>query len=93
MNLKLDNQLALVTGSTGGIGLEIARSLAREGARVIINGRSVSSVDGAISAIRKEHPEAKLEKLATDNGAAAGTEETIAAVPARGHPRQQPWHL
>lgn len=51
MNLKLDNQLALVTGSTGGIGLEIARSLAGEGARVIINGRSVSSVDGAISAI------------------------------------------
>jgi 3-oxoacyl-[acyl-carrier protein] reductase len=81
MNLKLDNQLALVTGSTGGIGLEIARSLAGEGARVIINGRSVSSVDGAIWAIRKDHPEAKLEKLDADNGAAAGAEETIRRFP------------
>jgi len=44
MNLKFDNQLALVTASTGGIGLEIARSLALEGARAIINGRSASSV-------------------------------------------------
>jgi NAD(P)-dependent dehydrogenase (short-subunit alcohol dehydrogenase family) len=35
MNLKFDNQLALVTASTGGIGLEIARSLALEGARAI----------------------------------------------------------
>lgn len=81
MNLKLDNQLALVTASTGGIGLEIARSLAGEGARVIINGRSDSSVDGAVSAIRNEHPRAKLEKLATDNGIAAGAEETIRQFP------------
>jgi 3-oxoacyl-[acyl-carrier protein] reductase len=81
MNLKLDNQLALVTASTGGIGLEVARCLAREGARVIINGRSVSSVDNAISAIRGEHPGAKIEKLAADNGTAAGAEETIRQFP------------
>jgi 3-oxoacyl-[acyl-carrier protein] reductase len=81
MNLKLDNQLALVTASTGGIGLEIARSLAAEGARVIINGRSSSGVDAAIAAIRKDHSGAKLEKLATDNGTAVGAEETIRQFP------------
>jgi 3-oxoacyl-[acyl-carrier protein] reductase len=36
MELQLDNKTALVTASTGGIGKEIASSLAREGARVII---------------------------------------------------------
>jgi 3-oxoacyl-[acyl-carrier protein] reductase len=81
MNLKLDNQLALVTASTDGIGLEIARSLAAEGARVIVNGRSSSGVEGAIAAIREDHPGAKLEKLATDNGTAAGAEETIRQFP------------
>jgi NAD(P)-dependent dehydrogenase (short-subunit alcohol dehydrogenase family) len=40
MNLELENKTALVTGSTAGIGLAIAASLAREGATVIINGRT-----------------------------------------------------
>jgi NAD(P)-dependent dehydrogenase (short-subunit alcohol dehydrogenase family) len=36
MDLQLDGKLALVTASSGGIGFEIARSLAAEGARVIL---------------------------------------------------------
>lgn len=81
MNLLLDNQLALVTASSGGIGLEIARSLAREGARVIINGRSKSSVDQAVDQLRRGVPGAKLEALAADNGTAEGCAATIAAFP------------
>ncbi|QDT07352.1 3-oxoacyl-[acyl-carrier-protein] reductase FabG [Rubripirellula lacrimiformis] len=49
MDLKLDNKLALVTGSTSGIGRSIAETLLREGARVIVNGRSQQSVDKALS--------------------------------------------
>jgi NAD(P)-dependent dehydrogenase (short-subunit alcohol dehydrogenase family) len=45
MDLQLKGKLALVTGSTAGIGLTIATTLAREGAQVIINGRSKASVD------------------------------------------------
>ncbi|MCX6954120.1 MAG: SDR family NAD(P)-dependent oxidoreductase [Verrucomicrobia bacterium] len=82
MNLHLDQKLALVTASTGGIGIEIARALAREGARVIVNGRSASSVDAALAAIRSAQPDAKLEGLVSDNGTAAGTAETIARFPA-----------
>lgn len=81
MNLQLTGKLALVTASSGGIGLEIARSLAREGATVIINGRSAASVDQAIAELKKELPDADLKALAADNGTAEGTEATIAAFP------------
>ena len=81
MDLELDHKLALVTASTGGIGKEIAESLAREGATVIVNGRTAGSVDAALADIRQHVPGAKLERLAADNGTAAGTEETIQRFP------------
>ena len=61
MNLKLENKTALVTGSTAGIGLAIARSLAAEGTRVIVNGRTEARVSEAIASITRSHPNAKLD--------------------------------
>jgi NAD(P)-dependent dehydrogenase (short-subunit alcohol dehydrogenase family) len=52
MNLELENKTALVTGSTAGIGLAIASSLAREEATVIINSRTKKRVNDAIKQIR-----------------------------------------
>src|SRR5262245_41197702 len=72
MDLQLDEKLALVTASTDGIGKEIAESLAREGAIVIVNGRTTASVDAAIAENRKSVPDAKLESLAADNGTGTG---------------------
>jgi len=66
MDLQLDNKLALVSGSTAGIGFAIARALAAEGARVIINGRTQQRVTEAISALRAGVPKAKLETLSLD---------------------------
>jgi NAD(P)-dependent dehydrogenase (short-subunit alcohol dehydrogenase family) len=54
MDLELNGKLALVTGSTAGIGAAIAKALAREGARVIINGRSQADVEKAVAALRGE---------------------------------------
>ena len=51
MKLGLERKVALVTASSGGIGLEIARSLATEDAKVIINGRTQASADKAIAEI------------------------------------------
>ena len=48
MNLQLDGKTALVTGSTAGIGLAIATVLAKEGAAVIVNGRTQERVDDAV---------------------------------------------
>ncbi|HME26410.1 MAG TPA: SDR family oxidoreductase [Acetobacteraceae bacterium] len=52
MDLGLAGKLALVSGSTAGIGLAIATTLAHEGARVIVNGRSRASVDGVVARLR-----------------------------------------
>lgn len=81
MNLHLDNKRALVTASTGGIGLEIARSLAAEGAEVIINGRSASAVNKAIDEIKQDLPGAKLSSLVADNGTVEGCDATLQAFP------------
>jgi NAD(P)-dependent dehydrogenase (short-subunit alcohol dehydrogenase family) len=73
MNLQLNDKTALVTGSTGGIGLAIARKLAIEGAKVIINGRSQSRLDRAIDGIRAAggaHVDGVLADPATTQGAA-----------------------
>lgn len=82
MDLQLDDKLALVTASTGGIGKEIAATLALEGARVIINGRSEKTVEAAIAEIRAQVPKARLEQLVADNGTAAGVAESIRLFPA-----------
>src|ERR1700723_1393147 len=66
MNLQLSGKLALVSGSTKGIGLAIVTGLAREGCRVIVNGRSKSSVEDAGLKIRQTVPEAKLESFPGD---------------------------
>ena len=47
MDLDLDGRICLVTGSTGGIGLETARLLAAEGARVVVTGRDEHRVEVA----------------------------------------------
>ena len=81
MDLKLYDKVALVTGSTGGIGLAIATALAQEKATVIVNGRTADSVSRACEKIKKTNPGAKLQQLASDNGTAAGCEKTIKTYP------------
>jgi len=54
MDLQLTHKTALVSGSTAGIGLAIAEALAREGARVIVNGRSQKAVDATIAKLKAE---------------------------------------
>ncbi|MBN2322837.1 MAG: SDR family oxidoreductase [Spirochaetes bacterium] len=81
MDLKLDKKVALVTASTGGIGLEIARFLAHEGVTVIINGRTQETVDRACEKIYSEYPDVKLLQLVADNGCEEGYKKTITAYP------------
>jgi gluconate 5-dehydrogenase len=51
---RLDGRLALITGSSTGIGFALARGLAQAGAEVIINARTPERVAQAVEALRKE---------------------------------------
>jgi NAD(P)-dependent dehydrogenase (short-subunit alcohol dehydrogenase family) len=73
MDLHLSDKTALVTGSTAGIGLEIARRLAVDGARVIITGRNKAKLDQAVDSIRTSggaRVSGVLADAATEEGAA-----------------------
>ena len=81
MDLQLQGKRALVTGSTAGIGLAVARGLAKEGAGVIINGRTAKRVDQAIAALKRAGISGKVEGLAADLGTAGGTRTAIERFP------------
>jgi NAD(P)-dependent dehydrogenase (short-subunit alcohol dehydrogenase family) len=82
VDLNLKDKVALVTGSTAGIGLAIARQLASEGAHVYVNGRTQERVNAALAAIRSQHAAARVDGIAADFSSAAGAETVIAQLPA-----------
>jgi gluconate 5-dehydrogenase len=53
-DFSLSGRTALVTGSVRGLGLEMARGLARAGARVVLNGRDAGTLDAAAARLRDE---------------------------------------
>ena len=81
MDLQLSDKVALVSGSTAGIGLAIATTLAHEGATVIVNGRTQERVNHAIEILLQSVPNAKLQGIAADLGTKAGVELLLQQVP------------
>jgi NAD(P)-dependent dehydrogenase (short-subunit alcohol dehydrogenase family) len=81
MDLGLSSKIALVTGSTAGIGLATAEALAREGAHVIVNGRTQARVDATTAGLRKAVPQGRIEGIAADVATAAGCDSVIRAFP------------
>lgn len=80
MDLKLNDKTALVTGSTAGIGLEIARTLAVEGAKVFVTGRTQDKLDEALAGIRASGG-TKVEGVLADAATADGASAILKAVP------------
>ena len=66
MDLQLKDKKALVTGSTAGIGYGIARQLLKEGAHVIINGRTQERIDSAISQLENTVPQCHVSGCVAD---------------------------
>ncbi|RDE07733.1 SDR family NAD(P)-dependent oxidoreductase [Pelagibacterium lacus] len=81
MKIDLSGKTAIVTGSTSGIGLAIAKGLAATGANVIVNGRSQDNVDRAIEAVRAEPSAGTISGFAADLGTAKGCDDLVAAFP------------
>ena len=81
MNLDLTGKMALVTGSTRGIGLASASGLAQMGAEIIINGREEAAVAEAIAKIKQVSPAAKVHAAVFDLGGAEGCSRLVAQFP------------
>src|SRR6266446_36731 len=81
MKIDLSGKVAIVTGSTGGIGLAIARGLAACGATVVINGRNRTAVDKAIAAVWEGTPEAEVSGVSADVSTASGCNALVKAEP------------
>jgi NAD(P)-dependent dehydrogenase (short-subunit alcohol dehydrogenase family) len=80
MDLDLKGKTALVTGSTAGIGLSIAETLAVEGADVVLCGRSEAKLATAADAIAAAGGR-RPRTVVADAASAAGAEALGAAVP------------
>ena len=81
MDLQLKNKKALVTGSTAGIGLAIAKQLAKEGADVVINGRTKERIDAAIKEIKDDFKDAKVSGIAADFSKVEEINNLLKALP------------
>ncbi|MEH6566292.1 MAG: SDR family oxidoreductase [Halopseudomonas sp.] len=81
MQIDLTNKTAIVTGSTGGIGLAIAHGLAAAGATVVINGRKQDGVDAALHQLQAALPKARIRGVAADLSSADGLEQLRSAEP------------
>jgi NAD(P)-dependent dehydrogenase (short-subunit alcohol dehydrogenase family) len=80
MDFGLKGKVAVVSGSTAGIGLAIATTLAAEGAKVIVNGRTEARVNAALENIRHHHKTADVQGVAADLGAASGVETFVEQI-------------
>ena len=66
MQISFAGKIALVTGSTSGIGLAVARGLAAAGAETIVNGRARDKVERVVADLTRALPEATLRGVAAD---------------------------
>ena len=77
MDLKIEGRLALVTGSTLGIGRAVAETLAAEGVRVFVNGRNEATVKNAVEALSRH---GQAHGVAADLATAAGARKVLDAA-------------
>ena len=81
MDLQLRGKRALVTGSTAGIGFAAAAGLFREGASVVVNGRTPQRVEEAVEKIRGLGGDGEVKGFAADLSTAGGVAELVRQVP------------
>jgi NAD(P)-dependent dehydrogenase (short-subunit alcohol dehydrogenase family) len=81
MIIDLSGKMAVVSGSTEGIGYAIAAGLAKSGARVVLNGRTQAKVDEALARLKDIAPNAEAQGLPGDLSKAEGCAALLSAFP------------
>ena len=82
MNIDLSGKIALVTGSTEGIGYAIARQLAVSGAAVVMNGRGQQKLDASLKKLRVSAPGVDVRGVVADLATAEGCSQMLKQLPA-----------
>jgi 3-oxoacyl-[acyl-carrier protein] reductase len=80
MDLGLNNKIALITGSSRGLGLASARSLAAEGCRVMLTARGADPLASAVSELRATAGVGAVGSYCGDLATEAGVSQAIDAV-------------
>lgn len=81
MKIELNGKKALVTGSSGGIGLAIAAGLAEAGAEVVLHGRNGAKLAQAAATLSSQYPAARISTIEADLATADGAASISAAHP------------
>ena len=84
--LDLSGRTMVVTGASGGLGEETARSLAAHGATVVMASRRPEAIDDATDRILADHPDADVHPVQLDLASLSSVEAAARAIVAR-HPR------
>ena len=81
---RLEGRSALITGSTGGLGVAIAHAFADAGAFVVVSGRDAKRSDGVVADIRRSGGDAAFVTADLGGGAVAARELADNAIRATG---------
>ncbi|WP_334162158.1 SDR family NAD(P)-dependent oxidoreductase [Achromobacter insolitus] len=81
MKIELDGKKALVTGSSGGIGLAIAAGLAEAGAEIVLHGRNADKLAQAAASLATQFAAARVSTVQADLATADGAASISAAHP------------
>ena len=76
----LSGAVAVVTGANGGLGLEVARELARKGGHVVMAARDQAKAEAAVASIRDQVPGASLELQPLDLASQASAREAAKRI-------------
>lgn len=81
MDLKIKGKIALITGSTQGIGFATAQKLCAEGVNIYINGRNESKVHAAVQKLKNEFPNIEIKGIVADLKNIEGCNYLISQIP------------
>ncbi|NIY48719.1 SDR family NAD(P)-dependent oxidoreductase [Cedecea colo] len=81
MDLGIRGKKAFICGSSQGLGLACARSLAAEGVNITLNGRYKEKLADTVNTLRETFPEVEISAIAADLTQAQGRELILATLP------------
>ena len=81
--MRLQNQVAIITGGSRGIGYATAEAFVREGATVILTASSIANAQKAAGKLKEAYPQATVEGISPDLSSLESVREAFAAVAQR----------